>query len=63
MLESTHWYVSLKFAVTTLYIYKEKLANDFSKILEKYIAAIDRTTIWYVIRTRVGLKISGTTRF
>ena len=35
----------LKLAVSTFYIYKEKLLNNFSKILEKYFAAIDRTSI------------------
>ena len=30
--------------VTAVQIYKEKLLNDFSKILEKYFAAIDRTS-------------------
>ena len=34
--------MSLKLAVTTFYIYKEKLLKNFSKILKKYFAAIDR---------------------
>ena len=39
----------LKIAVATFYIYKEKLFNNFSKILKKYFAAIGRTTIWYLL--------------
>ena len=35
-----------------------------AKFLQKYFAAIDRTTIWYhVIKTRVGLKVAEITRF
>ena len=34
--------MKLKLAVTTFYIYKDKLLNNFSKILKKYFAAIDR---------------------
>ena len=41
--------MQLKLAVTTLYIYKGKLCNDLSKILKKYFAAIDRTTILYLL--------------
>ena len=38
--------MKLKLAATTFYIYKEKLLNDFSKILlKKSFAVIDKTTI------------------
>ena len=44
---------------------KEKILNNFSKILKKYFAAIGRTTIdiCYVIKTRVGFEIAEMTRF
>ena len=35
----------LKLAVITFYIHKGKLLNNFSKIVKKYFAGIDRTTI------------------
>ena len=38
-------YVKLKLPLTTFYIYKEKLFNNFGKILKKCFAAIDGTTI------------------
>ena len=37
--------MELKLAVTTFYIYEEKLLNNFSKILKRYFGAIGRTII------------------
>ena len=55
----------LKLAVTTFYIYKEKLLNNFSKFPKKYFSAIDRATydICYFIKTRVELQIAEITRY
>ena len=45
--------------------YKEKLLNNFRKILKKYFVAIGRTRFdtCYVIKTRVGFVIAELTRF
>ena len=55
----------LKLAVSTFYIYKEKLLNNFSKILEKYFELVTgrQFDICYVIKTGVGFKIAEITRF
>ena len=57
--------MKLKVAVTTFYIYKEKLLNNFSKILKKYFAAIDRTAIYicYIVKTGVRFEIAEIKRF
>ena len=51
----------LKLAVTTFYIYKGKLRNNFSNFPKKYFSGIDRTTydICYFIKTRVEFQIAG----
>ena len=42
--------MKLKLAVTTFYIYEEKLLNNFSEILKIYFAAIYRTTIVVLLK-------------
>ena len=65
MFKSSHWYVLQKLAVSTFYIYKETLLNNFSKILKKCFEAITglQFDICYVIKTRVGLETAEITRF
>ena len=55
----------LKLAVTTFYIYKEKLLNNFSKILKNILQLLTglQFDTFCVIETRIELELVEITRF
>ena len=55
----------LKLAVTTFYICKEKLLNNFSKILKNILQLLTglQFDIFCVIETRIEFELAEITRF